>query len=183
MADDRFIEIEVKNEHEILRDLERLEERNHRKARELIDELSKFTEDMLAIMVPKKSLYIFKHIDRSGPAWMPGGPGGGGEWKSIVGIKHGGSLHPLYAEFGTGLYAGRKLITARHDRAKATVVATRRPRLSKRQGGVLTFQKGTEPRAFRMWVQGQPAQRYFYLTWATLHTLARERVIETRLFD
>ncbi|HWI67536.1 MAG TPA: hypothetical protein VNS88_04085, partial [Nitrospiraceae bacterium] len=69
---DRFIDIELKNEHEVMRSLGQVEEHNQHKARELIDELAKFTENMLTIMVPTYSLYLFRHIDRSGPMWMPG---------------------------------------------------------------------------------------------------------------
>ena len=64
----------------------------------------------LIASVPQYNNYIMNQIDRDGPTWMPGGAGGGGEWKAIVGIKEGGSQHPLYVEFGTGIYAGGGLI-------------------------------------------------------------------------
>lgn len=175
MADDRFIEIKVENEHDVIRSLERVEEHNHRKARELVDELSKFTENMLTIMVPTYNLYLFRHIGRDGPVWMPGGAGGGGEWKAIVGIKQGESLHPLYVEFGTGIYrqgSRGRLIWA--DGVKG---------LTGRYQKVMTFEKRGEPRRFRYWTKGQPAQRYMYLTWGVLRALASEKIHETRLFN
>ena len=169
---DKFIEIDIENEGHIIRALERVEERNERKARELIDELSKFTEDMLTIMVPTYNLYLMRHIGRDGPTWFPGGSGGGGEWKSIVGIKEGESRHPLYVEFGTGIYAGRGLIWA--DGVKG---------LTGKYQKVMTFEKRGEGRKFRYWISGQKPQRYMYLTWGILNALARERIAERRVFD
>lgn len=170
---DRFIDIELKNEHEVMRSLGQVEEHNQHKARELIDELAKFTENMLTIMVPTYSLYLFRHIDRSGPMWMPGGAGGGGEWKAIVGIKDGPSRHPEYVEFGTGIYGNKG------DFIWASGVKG----LTGKRQKVMTFEKHGEPRRFRYWVKGQKPQRYMYLTWGVLNALAREKITETRLFN
>ena len=165
---DRFFEMEVENEDRIMHSLVQIEENNQRRARELIDELSKFTENMLTIMVPTYNLYLFRHIDRSGPMWMPGGAGGAGEWKAIVGIKDGPSRHPEYVEFGTGIYGSKGGLIFPHTRKG------------------LAFQKrgegGGKP-IVRSWVRGQKPQRYMYLTWGVLQALARERMAEIRLFD
>lgn len=170
---DKYIDIEIEGEEKIILALERMEDRNNRKARELVDELSKFTENMLTIMVPTYNLYLFRHIARDGPVWMPGGAGGGGEWKAIVGIKEGESRHPLYVEFGTGIYGNRgSLIWASGVKG-----------LTGRYQKVMTFEKRGEGRKFRYWTQGQKPQRYMYLTWGALKALARERLAEHRLFD
>jgi hypothetical protein len=170
---DKFIDIDIENEHEVIRHLERVEEHNQRRAREVIEELSKFTENMLTITVPTYNLYIFRHIDRSGPTWMPGGAGGGGEWKAIVGIKEGDSRHPLYVEFGTGIYGNKgDLIWASGVKG-----------LTGRYQKVMTFEKRGEGRKFRYWIRGQKPQRYMYLTWGVLNALAQERMAEIRLFD
>jgi hypothetical protein len=167
---DKFIEIDIKNEHEVIHHLEQVEERNQHRARELIDELSKFTENMLTIMVPTYSLYLFRHIDRSGPMWMPGGPGGGGEWKAIVGIKDGPSRHPEYVEFGTGIYGSKG----------GLIFPNTREGLAFRKRGESDL---TGKPIVRRWVRGQKPQRYMYLTWGVLNALAHEKINETRLFN
>lgn len=169
---DKFIEIEVENEDHIRREIEQMEDRTERWARSLIDDLTKLAESTLTLMVPTYNLYIFRHISRDGPMWMPGGAGGGGEWKSIVGIKEGESRHPLYAEFGTGIYAGRDLIWA--DGVKG---------LTGQYQKVMTFEKRGEGRKFRYWIKGQKPQRYMYLTWGVVNAFARELIAEKKLFN
>lgn len=56
--------------------------------------------------------YLIRHTDATGSHWRPGGRGGGGEYEAIVGVKRGDSKHPLYVHGGTGIYAGRGVITA-----------------------------------------------------------------------
>lgn len=172
---DKFIEIEIEGEDKILLALRRAEERQHGVAREFVNDMSRFTTAELAARVPLYSGYTFRHIGREPATWVPGGAGGGGEWVGVAGIKRGNSQHPLYAESGTGVYAGRRIIRARYDRARATVIATGLSRLSRRRGGVLTFQKLGEPRKFRYWVSGQEGQRYFYGTWRALDIYAGSR--------
>jgi len=175
MAQERFIEIGVEGEEKILLGMERQEERLHGYARETVNDLARFVTADLAATVPTYTDYILRHISREPPTWFPGGVGGGGEWEAVAGIKAGTSMHPLYAEFGTGIYAGRGLIRARMDRAPASVIATGHKRLTRRQGGVITFQKLGEPRKFRWWVRGQRGQHYFYQTWRTLNVYAASR--------
>lgn len=168
---DKFIDIEIENEEHVLRGIERTEERVERMAHKLVDDLSKLTESTLLFMVPRHNLYLFRHVDRSGPTWMPGGAGGGGEWKAIVGIKEGESRHPLYVEFGTGIYGGRGLIFARGVN-----------RLTGHYQKVMVLEKeGTVN--FRYWTRGQKPQRYMYLTWGILNALSRELIAEKRLIN
>jgi hypothetical protein len=174
---DKFIEIEVQGEEKILLALNRAEESFHGVARDHVTDMSQFVTAWLAATVPTYDRYIMRHISREPATWLPGGAGGGGEWVAVAGIKAGTSRHPLYAEFGTGIYAGRGLIRARYDRARATVIETGLSRLSRRRGGVLTFQKHGEPRRFRYWVRGQKGQHYFYETWRTLNVYANARVM------
>lgn len=173
---EKHIDIEIQGEDKIFAALHRAEEEQHGRAREHIDALSGYATAYLVATVPVGKGYILRHVGHEDATWVPGGAGGGGEWVGVVGIKRGNSMHPLYAESGTGLYAGRRLIRARYDRARATVVATGLPRLARRHGGVLTFQKEGEPRRFRFWVRGQSGQHYFYQTWRALTAYARARM-------
>ena len=164
---DRFFDIEIEGEEKLFLALKRVEEKNQRMARDLVEDMTQVGAFWLIAFVPQYSSYIMNHIDRSGPTWFPGGPGGGGEWRGIVGIKAGASKHPLYVEFGTGVYAGKGKIYPR------------------KPGGVLAFRKQGEEEGkaiFRKWIWGQPGQHYFYQTWRVLQAhmaarLARERMI------
>lgn len=168
---DKYIDIDVENEEEVFLKMERLKERDQRMLHKLVDDLSKVAESTLLFMVPRKRLYLFRHVDRSGPSWMPGGAGGGGEWKSIVGIKAGESLHPLYVEFGTGIYGGRgDLIFARG--VSELTGSIQKVMVLEKEGTV----------NFRYWTHGQKPQRYMYLTWGVLNALARELIAEKKLF-
>ena len=180
---DQFIEIDIEGEAKIQAAFLRAEQHFHDSAREHVSDLSQFTTAWLAATVPTYDKYIFRHISREVPMWRPGGAGGGGEWESVAGIKEGTSQHPLYVEFGTGIYGRRgKPYGARWDRAPASVIATGRRRLTKRRGGVMTFQKHGEPRKFVRWVRGQPGQHYFYETWRVLTIYSRTRVFTSSWF-
>src|SRR4051794_46914 len=72
----------------------------------------------LRVYVHIQSGYTLKHVDAdTTPHWHPGGRTaglpGGGEWEAVAGIRRGLSSHPLYANFGTGIYVGRGVITAK----------------------------------------------------------------------
>lgn len=171
---DKFIEISVEGEDKTILALERMQRENERLARDLIEDLSEAGAVWLISFVPQYNGYILRHIDRAGPTWMPGGPGGGGEWKAIVGIKEGSSRHPLYAEFGTGLYAGRGLIFASGVKG-----------LTGRNQSVMRFEKrgeGGGKGLYRYWIKGQRGQHYFNLTWRVLQAHAATRVSRARLF-
>ena len=172
MADESFIDIHIENEEYILKAIERQEHHVQRWARDLIDDLTKVAESTLTLTVPTYNLYLFRHIAHDGPMWMPGGAGGGGEWKSIIGIKEGESRHPLYVEFGTGIYGGRGLIWAEGVKG-----------LTGRYQKVMTFEKRGEPRRFRYWIQGQKPQRYMYYTWGVVNAFAIELIGEKKLFN
>jgi hypothetical protein len=168
---DKFIEIDVQGEDKIQAALHAQEARQSQGLRELVDDLADVASVSLIMNVPRYNDYIMNHIAREGPVWMPGGAGGGGEWKAIVGIKEGDSRHPLYVEFGTGIYAGRGLIWA-----------TAGPGfLTGKYAPVMTFEKRGEPRRFRYWMKGQKGQHYFYLTWRVLNAIAMARVAAKRL--
>ena len=170
---DKYIEIKIEDEKDIILGLERMEARQQRKLREIMVELSNVASLSLISLVPQYSNYIMNQINREGPTWMPGGAGGGGEWKGIVGVREGASRHPLYVEFGTGIYAGRGLIWAR----RGGLI------LTGRRQSVMTFQKQGEPRKFRYWIRGQRGQHYFYTTWQALNAYARVRMSATDLYS
>jgi hypothetical protein len=124
--------------------------------------------------VPQYNGYTMRHIDRDGPTWMPGGAGGGGEWHGIVGIKEGTSRHPIYAEFGTGIYAGKGLIWPAGIR-----------RLSGKYQPVMRFEKrgeGGGKGIYRYWIKGQRGQHYFYQTWRVLQAHMAARIARKRMF-
>lgn len=168
---DRFIEIKVEDETDIILGLERLQEKQQRKLREMLVELSNVASLSLISNVPQYNSYIMNHISREGPRWMPGGAGGGGEWKSIVGIKEGTSRHPLYVEFGTGLYAGKGLIFAKGVRRLT----------GKRQPVMVLEKEGTVN--FRYWTGGQRGQHYFHDTWEMVRDYARARMLVQDLYN
>lgn len=162
MPEQKHIEIEVHGEELIMERLSAHEESAHEFGRETVRDLSRFATTWLISTVPRRTTYLWWHIDRTPTVWVPGGAGGGGTWEAIAGIKAGESKHPIYVEFGTGIYAGRGLIFAH----------TYFP---------MTFQKRGEPRRFRMWTKGQPGQHYFYETWRSLNIYAVPR-IATKFF-
>lgn len=166
-----YIKIEIEGEEKIRLAFDRQQVRMGAKLRDIVDDLAEFAEHSLEGFVPQYNQYTLRHIDRDGPMWMPGGAGGGGEYKAIVGVKEGTSRHPIYTEFGTGIYAGRGLIWATAGPGK----------LTGRYGPVMTFQKHGEPRKFRYWVRGQRGQRYFYLTWQVVHAYAQARMAREKL--
>jgi hypothetical protein len=170
---DKFVEIEIENEERIIHSLERMEERVRGRARETIEDLTNATALTLIGATPMHNTYIMQHIDRDGPVWMPGGAGGGGEWKSIVGIKEGTSRHPIYVEFGTGIYAGRGLIWASGVKG-----------LTGRYQSVMAFKKRGEGEGkwiVRYWTRGQRGQHYFYRTWQILNAVAEARIASRRI--
>ena len=167
---DKFIDIKVEGEEKVIYALERQQERQSQELRDMIDDLSDFATIFLIGSVPQHSNYIMNHIARNTSQWMPGGYGGGGEWKGIVGIKRGASRHPLYVEQGTGIYAGRGLIFA----SGVTHLTGKRQQ-------VMRFVKkgeGGGKGIFRYWIYGQRGQRYFYLTWQAVQAAARVRALK-----
>jgi hypothetical protein len=164
---DKYIDIELEGEEKIHLALVQQEHRQQGVLREMIKELGDVAALTLIASVPQYNNYIMNQIGRDGPTWMPGGAGGGGEWKSIVGVKEGRSQHPIYVEFGTGIYAGGSLIFPRVKKA-------------------LAFKKrGEEQGRFivRYWVSGQRGQHYFYRTWEIVNAVARARVLARNLYD
>lgn len=138
----------------------------------------------LRIYVPVSTGYTLRHTDATGAHWRPGGSGGGGEWEATVGVKAGSSRHPIYAASGTGVYAGRGIITPRADRAIASVIST--GRLRGQFGGsarpALRLSAPGRPTGYRYWIAGQKGQNFLYATYqqvrlymgARVHTLGPE---------
>lgn len=145
MADERFIWVEV-DEDNILKKFDFFFAYHREYARGVIDNSATFGVNRLHAGVPQKTTYLLRHVDREAVRWMPGGPDGGGEWGTIVGIKAGTSLHPLYAEQGTGLYA---------TPSRGYIQPTTRDNMtffSQLYGHVIKVKR----------IRGQRPQRYFY---------------------
>jgi hypothetical protein len=165
MANKQYIDFEVKGEEKIILALERQEVQQQANLRELVDDLATFSAFWLISHVPVYDSYLMRHIDRDGPQWFPGGAGGGGEWKAVVGIKDGRSRHPEYVEFGTGIYAG-----------KGRVYPVTKSALAFRKRG-----EGGGKQIVRAWTRGQRPQQYFYITWRSLNAYAAAKVAAKRL--
>jgi hypothetical protein len=168
---DKYIDIHIEGEDKIQAALRMQETRQEANLRDLVDELADVASLALIMNVPRHNDYILNHIAREGALWMPGGAGGGGEYKAIVGIKEGTSRHPIYVEFGTGIYAGRGLIWSTQGPGA----------LTGKYGPVMAFEKHGEPPVFRYWIKGQKGQHYFYLTWRVLNAVAAARIAAKKL--
>lgn len=172
MAEDKFIDIHVEGEEKIQAALRAQGIRQEANLRELVDDLADVASIALIAAVPRHNDYIMNHIDRDGAVFVPGGAGGGGEWKAIVGIKEGTSRHPIYVEFGTGIYGGRAPIFSRTyglmPMEKGSPEVDYRGRVSRVK--------------FRRMVRGQKGQHYFYLTWRVLNAVAEARILARKLF-
>lgn len=177
MADDRFIWIDVEGEEKILMAMRTYEERSGRHIREFVNDLSEFAARILVTTVPVgKSEYLMRHVDRTAAQWRPGGAGGGGEWQGIAGIKAGSSMHPLYVDQGTGIYAGKGRIYPR----QARVLRFEKPMPEveyDRHGNV----RGVTTVRYRRWVRGQPGQRFLYHTWVDVVMYAEHEIIRRNL--
>lgn len=160
MADNDFISIEVDEDH-ILQKFDFFFEYHREYVHGLLGNVANFGVFRLHAGVPQFSTYLLRHVDRSAIKWMPGGPGGAGEWGVIVGIKAGSSKHPLYAEFGTGLYAtpSRGYITGNNKE-------------------YMSFPGGIYGKWIRTkQVKGQKPQRYFYSAWQDVKVYALARLV------
>lgn len=191
-----------------------------RRRRTILDEwlagLARFAEADLHTEAPVgESGYIQQHIAQSGRGYEPGGAGGGGTYTRTVGVRRGSSEHPLYVNRGTAsIYGnmssgaqelisrgeamglnttiGRGRIYPRGDRAAASVLETRRKRVTGRnfvdhaQGRrpALTFQKRGEPRKFRAWVSGQKPNPFMYRTYrhTAVYAKGQMRAIARAMF-
>jgi len=178
--------------------------------KDLLDELGTFATNVAHTEAPVgETAYIQRHIGETGISYEPGGAGGGGSYSKTVGVRAGSSMHPLYVHRGTmSIYGsmsagaqqllsrgdelglrgmpmiGRNRIYPRGDRAAASVVETRRKRVTGKnfiehvQGRrpALTFQKRGEPRKFRAWVSGQAPNPYITRTFVHTAIYAKGRL-------
>lgn len=160
MADGRFISMDFPDEERIIRQFDARLNRLRRRTRDIVDDLADFGVVTLRGTVPVGSKYLLRHVDRTPARWQPGGGGGGGAWVAVFGVKTGSSRHPLYVEFGTGLYGALGWY----------IVPNVAP--------YLVFRSSYTGRLVRKrFVRGQKAQRYFYSTWLDLQVYARTRLL------
>ena len=163
MPEERFIWIEV-DEDNIFEKYDYATEYVRNYAKNLINDLADFGVNRLNATVPRYSTYLLRHIDREGVRWFPGGEGGGGEYGTMVGIKAGTSMHPFYAESGTGIYA---------IPSRGYIEPSTKPYMS-----FFSSMYGRRIRVKR--VRGQRPQHYFYHTWQDMLVYARARLISGR---
>jgi hypothetical protein len=155
-----WISIQFENEDEILARLDEKIDSERRRIRSLLDEISKAGMNIIRANTPIYSSYTLRHVDRTAVTWSPGGEGGGGSYQQTVGIKSGTSRHPLYAEFGTGLYGavGWYIVPLRAQ--YMTFYGSRARRILHKKS-----------------VKGQKPQHYFYQSWHELLVYAQARVL------
>jgi hypothetical protein len=156
----KFIEIEIEDPEDILMRIDAIVERRRDRSRALLDNLSDFALHALRANVPVDRRYLIRHTDRSELRWRPGGAGGGGSWESVVGVKRGLSKHPLYVEFGTGLYGAVGWYITPQTHAFMTFYSRKYHRLMHVAS-----------------TRGQRPQPYFYTTWRELTVYARGRLM------
>jgi hypothetical protein len=133
----------------------------------LLQQLDNLADASVAIIrgsVPVFSSYTLRHVDRSAVMWRPGGAGGGGHYEAVAGIKRGDSKHPLYAEFGTGLYGMLGWYIVPNVAPYMVFRSSYTGRLIRKKS-----------------VRGQQPQRYFYQSWRSLLMYAEGRTLATRL--
>jgi hypothetical protein len=180
----KYIEIELSGDEAFMLFMRTLEAKIKGAQRGVVAGAANYGLYWLRIYVPVSTAYTLRHTDASGAHWRPGGAGGGGEWEAVTGVKAGSSRHPIYAMSGTGIYAGRGIITPRLDRALASVITTSRLRGSffNRTQPALRLSAPGRPTGYRYWVAGQRGQNFLYATYqqvrlylnARIHTLGPE---------
>lgn len=163
---DRFIEIDVENEEEILALLDAQTERQRRRAKDIVDDLGDFAMHVIRANTPEFSGYTQRHIGRTPVMWRPGGSGGGGSYEVVAGIKAGRSRHPIYVEVGTGIYGKFARIIIPLKAQYMIFFGTRAGRMLAKR-----------------YVKGQRAQRYFYASWRELQIYARGRLMASGLLS
>lgn len=163
---DKFVEMDLEGEDELMLAFERADEKRQRWARRMLDNLADFGVHVLQGNVPVHSTYLLRHVARSTVTWHPGGTGGGGEYGAVMGVKAGSSRHPLYVEFGTGLYGavGWYIVPLR---AQFMVF------YSSLAGKKIAVSK----------TRGQRPQRYFYTMWREMQIYAAGRIMSTDLLN
>jgi hypothetical protein len=170
---DKEIEIEVHSE-DALRGIDHAYATAFGGARHIIDQLADVGVHLLEANVPIYTSYTLRHVERTGAVWRPGGAGGGGQWEAWVGVKAGTSMHPLYADQGTGIYGtfkrpytGKGSEIVRLGRSTPMEVPSRMWFFSHLYGKVIGVRE----------VQGQPAQHFLYRTFAELQPYVKARLL------
>lgn len=161
----KFIEYKVENEDDIILGMTRIEEQSRLSVRRILDNIADFGYHILQTSVPRHHDYLLRHVARSQATWHPGGAGGGGTWQTTIGIKRGESKHPLYVEFGTGIYGAVGWFIVPIRAQYMTFYSTK----------------------YHHWIRvkstkGQRPQRYMYHTWRELLVYARGRMMLADMF-
>lgn len=163
---EEFIGLDLEGEDELILALERAEAGQKQRVQSLLDNLADFGRFTLIQNSPIFTSYLIHHVGRSLVVWRPGGAGGGGEYEVVFGVKAGSSKHPLYVEFGTGLYGavGWWIVPLKAQYMVFYSQKLRRKIRTKK-------------------VRGQKPQRYFYTTWREMQIYAAGKVLALDLFN
>lgn len=158
--DDAKFEVIFEDEDNIRRKISTAANTRRRRAKDLIENIGQFGEKILMAQAPRDEGYILRHIGRDPVTFYPGGPGGGGEYRSVFGVKAGTSKHPLYAEFGTGIYGAVGWYITPRTQPFMTFYGDRAGRI-----------------LHKKFVKGQKPQHYFYFTWLEVQFYAGVRAL------
>lgn len=155
---EEHVSIEVDDEDKVIIAFERAEERADERVRNILDNLTDFGVHVLQANVPVHTEYLLRHIARGQVV------GVGDEWHSIVGIKRGTSKHPLYVEFGTGIYGAVGWF------------------ITPLKGKFMAFYSNKLGRKIRVThTKGQRPQHYFYLSWREMQIYSMARLMSADL--
>jgi hypothetical protein len=160
MADFNFIEFKFEDESNIRLKIRRYERAQKQRAQNLLEDIGEHAKRHLQAVAPRDQGYLYRHIDRSAIQFYPGGAGGGGEYRTTVGIKRGTSKHPFYVEQGTGIYGDKGAMITPISHSHMTFYG---------EGAGRILHKKT--------VKGQKAQRFFYSTWNEVQGYAAGRML------
>lgn len=190
--------VEIHGTHAVIVLLAHSRRRREAWLKEVIVDLAEHATAQQRVYAPHgETGYLHEHIGRSGILYSPGGPGGGGSYRVVSGVRRGSSDHPLYVHGGTanlddsaldaavmagGNTQGRIYPKGGAARGIASVLETRRTRArwkthpDSARRPALTFHKRGEPRKFRAWVSGQRPQPFAYFAFVSTSVYAKGRI-------
>lgn len=174
-------DVEIQGSREIIRWI-RDGRRRRDWLKELLSDLGDYATAQQRVYAPDSDTgYIQRHIQQGDITYHPGGPGGGGSYRLITGVKRGVSLHPLYVHEGTkNLSEGDIDALIGPSGSGVSMGSTMQDRIyPKKPGGVLVLnQKGNQkgPRTIRKSVRGQRPKPFVYFAFAHTSVYAQGQI-------
>lgn len=160
---DRFVSVELENEGELDAKIVAYGERKRRQLRDMVDDIGQFAHSRMAAIVPVRNYYLFRHVDWTGVHSTV--TTDVADFVATVGVKAGESKHPLYVNFGTGIYG-----------AVGWYVT---PQVRK----YMAWTDKTGMRWFAKKTRGQRPQHFLYATWTYTQVYAWARIFSEPLID